>query len=70
MREHDPKKGDSWKVMRNIELQSLLRLEIKEYYRSYIPFELIDIANFCMMIFMNDYDELIRRFEDEMQKKI
>lgn len=57
MRVHDDKKGDSWKTMRIIDLKNMMAKEWLEYTRFEHETELIDIANFCMMIWHRESEK-------------
>ncbi len=50
MKKHDAIKGESWKSMGEPELLLFLQEELKEYYKSGDEDELVDVANFCMML--------------------
>ena len=47
---NDSKKRDSWKRMKVMELKNMLAMEWEEYIATHSIKELVDIANFCMMI--------------------
>ena len=50
MKEHDSKKGDSWKTCDIDFLVDKLGTEIKEWIDSAKHEELVDISNICMML--------------------
>ena len=68
---HDKDKGDSWKKMAVYELRHLLQEEFCEWSMSddiVENDELVDIANVCMMIWINK--RKAGRFDREREKRL
>jgi len=57
MKANDSKKGGSWKQMSEPQLYNMLAHELKEYLDFNDPNELVDVANFSMMIWFNEVEQ-------------
>jgi len=68
--EHADEKGDSWKRCDIAFLQAKLQEEVKEYQDASGSFrkaqELVDIANFCMMLYHRHVDEWVSEAADNL----
>jgi hypothetical protein len=57
LQRHDPIKGDTWRYCDPVFLEKKLVEEFHEWETDRNPYELVDLANLCMMVWSRHHKE-------------